>query len=118
MTFFLILAWYFFKLNIVAGQKPLTPAGPLCSKALGKNYFIENELLFSTNPKLPLRFIVPAPFSKFNLSIDNDSPGMIGRWMGWQMVRSYMDKNPVSVSQLLSKSADEIYKNANYKPKK
>ena len=33
-------------------------------------YFIENELLFSTNPKLPLRFIVPAPFSKFNLSID------------------------------------------------
>ena len=81
-------------------------------------YFIENELLFITNPKLPLRFIVPAPFSKFNLSIDNDSPGMIGRWMGWQMVRSYMDKNQVSVSQLLSKSADEIYKNANYKPKK
>ena len=44
MTFFVIFAWCFFKLNIVAGHKPLTPAGPLCSKVLGKNYFIENEL--------------------------------------------------------------------------
>ena len=44
MTFFAIFARYFFKLNIVAGHKPLTPAGPLCSKVLGKNYFIENEL--------------------------------------------------------------------------
>ena len=43
MTFFAIFAWCFFKLNIVAGHKPLTPAGPLCSKVLGKNYFIENE---------------------------------------------------------------------------
>ena len=44
MKFFVIFALYFFNLNIVAGHKPLTPAGPLCSKVLGKNYFIENEL--------------------------------------------------------------------------
>ena len=44
MTFFVIFARCFFKLNIVAGHKPLTPAGPLCSKVLKKNHFIENEL--------------------------------------------------------------------------
>ena len=43
MTFFVIFAVYFFKLNIVPGHKPLTSAGPLSSKVLGKNYFIENE---------------------------------------------------------------------------
>ena len=43
MTFFVIFAMCFFKLNIVAGHKQLTPAGPLCSKVLPKNYFIENE---------------------------------------------------------------------------
>ena len=44
MTFFAIFARWLFTLNIVAIYKPLTPAGPLCSKVLGKNYFIENEL--------------------------------------------------------------------------
>jgi hypothetical protein len=34
--------------------------------------------------------MTPAPFSKFYLEIDNDSPGRIGAWIGWQMVRSYM----------------------------
>ena len=43
MTFFVIFAWYFFKLNIVASHKPLASAGPLCSKVLRKNYLIENE---------------------------------------------------------------------------
>ena len=44
MTFFAIFARCFFKLNIVAGHKPLTPAGLLCSKVLGENNFIENKL--------------------------------------------------------------------------
>ncbi|NND62616.1 MAG: gliding motility lipoprotein GldB [Flavobacteriaceae bacterium] len=82
-------------------------------------YFIENEVLYSTDIKLPSRFISPAPFSKFNLDIDNESPGMIGRFIGWQIVRSYVDKNPeISLEQLLLKSPDEIFKNSNYKPKK
>ena len=33
-------------------------------------YFIENELLFSSEPKLATRFINPAPFSKFNLEFE------------------------------------------------
>lgn len=80
--------------------------------------FVENELLFSTAPKLSARFINPAPFSKFYLEIDNDSPGMIGRFIGWQIVRSYMAKNPVNVQQLMIKEADEIFKKSKYKPKK
>ena len=44
MTFFAIFARWLFILNIVAIYKPLTPAGPLCSKVRAKIYFIENEL--------------------------------------------------------------------------
>lgn len=79
-------------------------------------YFIENELLYSTDPKLTGRFINPAPFSKFYLEIDNESPGMVGRFIGWQIVRSYMEKNDVTVPQLMIKSAEEIFKNSKYKP--
>ncbi|WP_100804329.1 gliding motility lipoprotein GldB [Ulvibacter sp. MAR_2010_11] len=81
-------------------------------------YFVENELLYSTDTKLPPRFINPAPFSKFYLEIDNESPGMTGRFLGWQIVRSYMENNTVSVQQLMMLDADEIFKNSKYKPKK
>lgn len=81
-------------------------------------YFIENELLYSTDVKLPPRFINPAPFSKFYLEIDNESPGMIGRYLGWQIVRSYMKNNDISATQLMIIPAEEIYKKSKYKPAK
>lgn len=81
-------------------------------------YFVEKELLYSTDPKLGSRFINPAPFSKFYLEIDNESPGMVGRYLGWQIVKSYMENNNTSVQELMITDADEIFKNSKYKPKK
>ena len=81
-------------------------------------YFIENELLYATQSKLQQRFIEPAPFSKFNLEIDNESPGRIGRWVGWQIVRSYMDTNPVSLQQMLNTPAEKLFNNSKYKPRR
>lgn len=80
--------------------------------------FVENEFLYSTNPKLPSRFINPAPFSKFYLEIDNDSPGMVGRYIGWKIIRSYMEHNSATIQELLTLSAEEIFNLSKYKPKK
>ena len=81
-------------------------------------YFIEGQLLYDDNPKLIPRFISPAPFSKFYLEIDNESPGKVGAWVGWQIVRSFMKNNEVSLPQLMHTSAKEIFEKSNYKPKK
>lgn len=81
-------------------------------------YFVDEKLLYDSDPKLPGRFINPAPFSKFYLEIDNESPGQIGMWIGWQIVRSYMKNNDVSLQQLLQTDAKEIFDNSKYKPKK
>lgn len=81
-------------------------------------YFVEKEMLYSTDPKLGARFISPAPFSKFYLEIDNESPGMLGRYLGWKIVRAYMEKNNTDVQRLMITDADEIFKNSKYKPKK
>jgi len=81
-------------------------------------YFIEKEILYSDDQKLIPRFISPAPFSKFYLEIDNESPGQVGAWIGWQIVRSYMKNNEVSLQQLLDTSAKEIFEKSKYKPKK
>ena len=81
-------------------------------------YFIENKLLFSTDTELNQRFLELAPFSKFYRSEDSLSPGRIGVWIGWQIVKSYMKHNDVSLQQLLKTPSEEVYKNSKYKPKK
>ncbi|WKL47469.1 gliding motility lipoprotein GldB [Flavobacterium pectinovorum] len=81
-------------------------------------HFIENEMLYSEDPKLNTRFIAPAPFSKFYLEIDNDSPGRVAAWIGWQVVRSYMKNNNVTLPELLKTNAKEIFEKSKYKPKK
>ena len=81
-------------------------------------YFVEKEILYSTSVKLPAQFINPAPFSKFYLEIDNESPGMTGRFIGWQIVRSYMKNSETSVPQLMIKNTEELFKESKYKPAK
>jgi gliding motility-associated lipoprotein GldB len=81
-------------------------------------YFIERELLFSTDARLPGRFLSPAPFSKFYLELDNESPGRLGQYIGWQMVKAYMKNNDVKLTEMLATSAEEIYKNSKFKPRK
>ncbi|KJD31039.1 gliding motility protein GldB [Tamlana nanhaiensis] len=82
-------------------------------------YFVEKELLFSTDSKLPGRFIVDAPFSKFYLEeIDSNSPGRIGQYIGWQIVRAYMEQNDVTFREMLIKTTEEIYNNTKFKPRR
>ena len=81
-------------------------------------FFIEENLLFSSDTKLENRFINQAPFSKFYLEIDNESPGRIGQWIGWQIVRSFMENNEVSLQEMLKMDAKQIFERSKYKPKK
>lgn len=79
-------------------------------------YFIENEILFNADIDLEKRFIDDAPFSKFFLEIDNDSTEKIGRFIGWNIVRSFMDKNNISLQNMLLLDPKDIYYNSKYKP--
>jgi len=81
-------------------------------------YFVEKDLLYSTSKDVDKRFLDLAPFSKFYMEEDSQSPGRIGEWIGWQIVRSYMQKNDVSLHKLLQTSEDEIFKKSRYKPKR
>jgi len=81
-------------------------------------YFVENNYLFSTDQELTRRFIENAPFSKFFLANDNESPGKIGVWFGWQIVRVYMQHNKVSLQQMLQTDNTVIFKKSKYKPTK
>lgn len=81
-------------------------------------YFIDRDLLYSTDIKLNKRFLDIAPFSKFYLGEDNRSPGRVGVYIGWQIVRAFMQNNDISLQVLMNTSEEEIFKKSKYKPKR
>jgi len=81
-------------------------------------FFVERELLFETDPKLSGRFINPAPFTKFNLELDAESPGRLGQYIGWQIVRAYMENNDTDFKDMLQMDATELFNKSKFKPRK
>ena len=82
-------------------------------------YFIEKQVLYQTQLEWVQRFIEPAPFSKFYLQLDNETPGRIGSWLGWQIVNSYMIQFPETpLDELLKISAQKLFNLSKYKPKR
>lgn len=80
-------------------------------------YFIEKQVLYQTQLEWVQRFIEPAPFSKFYLQLDNETPGRIGSWLGWQIVNSYMTQFPETpVDELLKISSQKLFNLSKYKP--
>ncbi|MBP6126903.1 gliding motility lipoprotein GldB [Flavobacterium sp.] len=82
------------------------------------SYLVDEKLLYDNNIKNYQRFIEDGPFTKFYLEIDRESPGRIGQWLGWQIVKSYMENNDVSLDQLLKTEPTVIFNKSKYKPKK
>ena len=81
-------------------------------------YFIEKQVLYQTDPEWVERFLEPAPFSKFYLQLDNESPGRIGRWIGWQIVRKYREQHEITIEDLIKLPAQQLFNQSKYKPKR
>ena len=80
-------------------------------------FFSEQDLLYKVNFMEQKRYISDGPTTP---GMPPESPGRVGSWLGWQIVRKYMRDNggAVSLRNLLEKkSTKEIFKRANYKPK-
>lgn len=87
-------------------------------KANEKNlwaFIIENELLFSSDFEKTHKLIIDGPFTSF---FPEGSPARTGWWVGWQIVRSFMDNNTeVSLPQLMEElTPRQVLDNSGYNP--
>ncbi len=82
-----------------------------------RGHFVNEKLLFSQIKGDYFKYVNEGPFTP---GFDRASPARTGNWLGWQIVRMYMDNNPkVSVIDLMNnKDAQGILNASNYKPKK
>lgn len=79
------------------------------------SFIIENELLFTGNYSRFKKLLSDGPFtSEFGRS----SAPRIAQWIGWQIVRDYMEANPsVSLKQLMQTTdSQSILDKSGYKP--
>jgi hypothetical protein len=78
---------------------------------------IENRMLYSSNGQLLRAFFADGPNSA---AFGNESPPRLGEWIGWRIVKSFMDNNTeITLSQLIrEKDAQKILTLSGYKPEK
>lgn len=81
-------------------------------------FFIEENILYETNPELRRRFFDLGPFTKFGLDLDHESPSEIGQYIGWKIVERFVEKNSkISLNELVQFENEKLFKESNYKPK-
>jgi hypothetical protein len=78
---------------------------------------VENQVLYTSDGQTLRAFLADGPFSA---AFGKDSPPRLGQWIGWRIVKAYMDSNPdVTLKQLVAeKDAQSILSRSGYKPDK
>lgn len=77
-------------------------------------FLVENELLYTADFQKINKLIHDGPFTSF---FDQESPARTGIWVGWQIVKSYMDRSNISLQELMEeKDAVDILSQSGYKP--
>ena len=77
---------------------------------------LKNEDLNSINPTVIQTYIGEGPFTQ-SFSQEN-SPGNLGQWIGWQIVKKFAEKNTsLKPEEIMKMDARKILDGAKYKPK-
>jgi hypothetical protein len=78
-------------------------------------FFVRNNLFYSADYKLQTKLIQDGPFTT---GFSSDSPPRLGIWLGWQIVRKYMDKHTDTSLESLIQNQDSqaIFNKSGYKP--
>ena len=81
------------------------------------NYIINHDELFSKNDRTIRVYIEESPFTK---TFQSNSPGRLGVFIGWKLIKSYMKNNPeIMLDQLMNNiDSKDILNKSRYKPLK
>ena len=77
-------------------------------------YMIEKQLLFTTDAVKIKNFMGEAPFTT---GLPKESPGRIGAWLGYKIVKSFVEKKQVKPHQLMEiEDLKAIFNQSGYRP--
>lgn len=86
------------------------------NESLIYNYFVRASTLYDTNPERTMRYIMDGPSAS---GMPPESPGNVGTWLGWQIVKAYAVKHPkMTLEEVLQvPDAQAMLQESGYKPR-
>jgi hypothetical protein len=78
------------------------------------NFILTNSLAYNTDPTIIKGYIGESPNTP---ELGEGSPGYIGLFIGWQIVKKYMDLNPeLSLSEMMKLDPRKLFEGSKYRP--
>jgi hypothetical protein len=100
--------------TLKTGYTAVQLAGCYKNEGLIWNHFLTHNLLFNIEPADIKAYMEEAPNTP---EISEQSPGAIGVFVGWQIVKKYMSKHSdLSLNELLNTDAKRIFEESKYRP--
>ncbi|TAD94949.1 MAG: gliding motility lipoprotein GldB, partial [Bacteroidetes bacterium] len=101
--------------SLIIGYTSKEWQGATENQAFLWGHFVENNLFFEKSILKKRKYIDEAPFVS---DISSECPGRIGRWLAWQIVKKYMErqKEPNLPDLMKTSNAQQIFEQAKFKP--
>lgn len=78
-------------------------------------YFVKNGLIYNNDPALIKNYIGDAPGTP---EFGDLAPGYIGLFTGWQIVKTFMEKNKeISLEKLMATAPRQLFEESKYRPR-
>ncbi len=71
-------------------------------------YLVDNELLFKTDEKTRANLLSEGPFTS---GLPEESPDRLGQFLGWRIVKQYMENHKISLEKLNKVPYNELLQN-------
>lgn len=86
------------------------------SEAMVYNFFVKDNLLYETNWQKIVRYVNDGPSAA---GMPAESPGSIGSWLGYQIVKAYVAEHPDATLNDILKTTDaqRFLQESKYKPR-
>lgn len=103
--------------SLIIGYTADEMAGVEANEPLIWTHFLQNELLYETSHMVKKKYLDERPTT---FEIGNKAPGRIGTWVGWQIVKTYMNrKDELSLPELMQTgNARKILEESKYRPER
>jgi hypothetical protein len=77
------------------------------------SHLVTANLLYTSDPSMVRDYMNEAPFTA---DLGPGSPPFAGQFIGWQIVKKWMDKTNKTLEELLKTPAKQVFEEAKYKP--
>lgn len=100
--------------SLIIGYTPEELGGIEYNQQKVWEFFIKNELFYTTNSFMIRKYVEERPFTQ---ELDIDAPGRTGQWLGWRIVQSYAREKKESLPKIMSTTnPQKIFQESKYKP--